>query len=456
VRKYLSVIQAMIMAIIALFVLSTPAAASTKAWQISESTGSVSVESNGQVRTGARGMALKAGDAVSTGSTGRAVIVRGGEYVIVSPKSRVRITKPEESGAITQIFQSIGSALFKIEKKETPHFGVKTPYLAAVVKGTTFNVTVTANGATVQVTEGRVEVSTLDGGASDLIVPGRIGRVDANDMKLLKVMGNDATAIRSESSAVIAPANENSATDSEAASTKAEESKSASEALSKGDNNNGRSAAAAADSNSKSEFSGKIAVPIASDPVSLALVTGGLISGNQGVIRDANVTVRTSNTTTESKNNVGGNAGDAAVGAVSGSWSNGSADAAGGNADAAGGNAGGNGGAAGGNADAAGGNAGGNGGAAGGNADAAGGNAGGNGGAAGGNADAAGGNAGGNGGAAGGNADAAGGNAGGNGGAAGGNADAAGGNAGGNGGAAGDKPVGPPKGGNDGGKPPRA
>ena len=359
----------MIMAIVALFVLSTPAAASTKAWQISESTGSVSVESNGQVRTGTRGMALKAGDAVSTGSTGRAVIVRGGEYVIVSPKSRVRITKPEESGAITQIFQSIGSALFKIEKKETPHFGVKTPYLAAVVKGTTFNVTVTANGATVQVTEGRVEVSTLDGGASDLIVPGRIGRVDANDMKLLKVMGNEATAIRSESSAVIAPANENSATESEAASTQADESKSASGTLSKSDNNNGGSAAA--DSNAKSEFSGKIAAPIASDPVSLALVTGGLISGNQGIIRDANVTARTSSATTDGKNNVGGNAGDAAVGAVSGSWSNGNADAAGGNADAAGGNAGGNGGAAGGNADAAGGNAGGNADAAGGKPDGA-------------------------------------------------------------------------------------
>ena len=101
----------MIIAIVALFMLSTPAVAGTKAWQISESTGAVSIESNGHVRDAARGMALKAGDAVSTGASGRAIIVRGGEYVIVSPKSRVRITKPEESGAITQIFQSIGSAL---------------------------------------------------------------------------------------------------------------------------------------------------------------------------------------------------------------------------------------------------------------------------------------------------------------------------------------------------------
>ncbi|MBA4308377.1 MAG: hypothetical protein C0429_16735 [Sphingopyxis sp.] len=419
----------MIMAIVALFVLSTPATASTKAWQISESTGAVSVESNGQVRTGARGMSLKAGDAVSTGSTGRAVIVRGGEYVIVSPKSRVRITKPEETGAITQIFQSIGSALFKIEKKETPHFGVKTPYLAAVVKGTTFNVTVTANGATVQVTEGRVEVSTLDGGASDMIVPGRIGRVDANDLKLLKVMGNEAAGIRSSSASVISPANEKSATEAEATGKQDDESKSTSDSVSKSDN--AGAASATADSNSKSEFSGKIAAPIASDPVSLALVTGGLISGNQGVIRDANVTGRSGSAAADSKTNVGGNAGDAAVGAVSGSWGNGNGDAAGGNSDTAGGNAGGNSDAAGGNSDAAGGNAGGNSDAAGGNSDAAGGNAGGNSDAAGGNSDAAGGNAGGN-------------------------SDAAGGNAGGNADAAGGKADGAPKGGKDGGKPPRA
>jgi hypothetical protein len=383
VRKYLSVIQAVIMAIVALFVLSTPAAASTKAWQISESTGSVSVESNGQVRTGARGMALKAGDAVSTGSTGRAVIVRGGEYVIVSPKSRVRITKPEETGAITQIFQSIGSALFKIEKKETPHFGVKTPYLAAVVKGTTFNVTVTANGATVQVTEGRVEVSTLDGGASDLIVPGRIGRVDANDMKLLKVMGIGATAVRSESSAVIAPANEQSATETEATSQR-DGNEETSGGQSESDSENGSSVVG--DRNANSEFSGEIASSIASDPVSLALATGGLISGSQGIIRDTGNPMRNGGSTGEGRNNTGGNAGDAAVGAVSGSWDSGVGDSnsnaggdngnAGGNGDA-GGNAGGDNGNAGGNGDA-GGNAGGDNGNAGGNGDA-GGNAGGNG-----------------------------------------------------------------------------
>jgi FecR protein len=431
VRKHLSTLQAMIMAIVALFMLSTPALAGTKAWQISESTGAVSIESNGQVRDAARGMALKAGDAVSTGASGRAIIVRGGEYVIVSPKSRVRITKPEESGAITQIFQSIGSALFKIEKKETPHFGVKTPYLAAVVKGTTFNVTVTANGATVQVTEGRVEVATLDGGAADMIVPGRIGRVDANDLKLLKVLGNDATSVRSESTAVIAPANEKSATGADASDGEKDDNKSLSDSRSNSDDAD--SEADTGHSNSKSEFSGKIASPIASDPISLALVTGGLISGSQGALnRNDRANIPNGASAAASNGNAGGNAGEPADGnSNAGGNGNGNGDA-GGNSDAAGGNGNGNG-NAGGNSDAAGGNGNGNGnGNAGGNSDAAGGNGNGNG-NAGGNSNAASGNGNGN---AGGNSDAAGGNGNGNG-NAGGNSDAAGGNGNGNGNAGG-------------------
>src|SRR3546814_1605096 len=67
------------------------------------------------------------------------------------------------------IVESAGNIVFSIKKKLTPHFGVQTPYLAAVVKGTTFSVTVDGTGASVQVVEGAVEVSTLDGGARDLI-----------------------------------------------------------------------------------------------------------------------------------------------------------------------------------------------------------------------------------------------------------------------------------------------
>lgn len=287
-RGQVTFVGKMIAIIMAVIMVVSPAYAGPKAWQISETNGEVSVETGDGVRTAARGQSLKAGDAVKTGASGRAVIVRGGEYVIVSPKSRVRITRPEETGAITQIFQSVGSALFRIEKKETPHFGVKTPYLAAVVKGTTFNVTVTEDGATVQVTEGRVEVSTLDGGASDMIVPGRIGRIDANDRQLLKVLGTDEKSIRSPLPAI----NVDSTAFESASATGSGGSASSDGGTERSDTNSSSTApnndfSDSAGNYSSSGFSGRIGTSINSEPVSIALATGGLISGNAAVERIA-------------------------------------------------------------------------------------------------------------------------------------------------------------------------
>ena len=66
----------------------------------------------------------------------------------------------------------MGSALYRIGKQQKPHFQVDTPYLAAVVKGTTFTVTVDGNDATVSVSEGLVEVSTPDRSDVEFVRPG--------------------------------------------------------------------------------------------------------------------------------------------------------------------------------------------------------------------------------------------------------------------------------------------
>ncbi|MEX1251354.1 MAG: FecR domain-containing protein [Hyphomonas sp.] len=196
-RIFLNLLRTSLAGALASILLASPAQASPKVWEVSERSGEVSIDAGGVVAPAERGLVLNPGDVVETGEVGRAVIVRGAEYVILGPKSRIKISVPNAADQKTQIFQAFGSAEYKIEKKETVNFGVNTPYLAAVVKGTTFNVTVSDTGARVQVTEGKVEVSTLDGGASDLIVPGRIARVDAGDRQLLVVLGADAKTIRS-------------------------------------------------------------------------------------------------------------------------------------------------------------------------------------------------------------------------------------------------------------------
>jgi hypothetical protein len=136
---------------------------------------------------------------IVAGARSRAVLVRGRQYVVVSPNSRLRVSgaASNSTGNAVQMVIDAGSALFRVDRRETPHFGVQTPYLAAVVRGTTFNVSVNEAGATVQVTEGAVQVSTLDGGASDLILPGMIASVGAGDLYQLGISGDQTRIIRS-------------------------------------------------------------------------------------------------------------------------------------------------------------------------------------------------------------------------------------------------------------------
>ena len=187
---------------IALFFSAGAAHAETSGWVLSEKRGSVSVLRSGVSKVAVSGGTLRAGDVISTGSKGRAVLVRGGEYVVVSPNSRLRISKQKSRNAVVQFFGEIGSVLFRIDKKTTPHFGVDTPYLAALVKGTTFSVTVTESGAAVQVTEGAVQVATRDGGATQLLSPGMIGMVESSQQFRLNIVGPDAQTIDSPNAPV--------------------------------------------------------------------------------------------------------------------------------------------------------------------------------------------------------------------------------------------------------------
>jgi hypothetical protein len=184
---------------------SCSAFAAVPGWTISESSGQVSIIAPGVSKVAQRGGAVSVGEVVTTGANGRAVLVRGEEYLIVSPNTRIRVADPARSGGMTQIMELFGNTIFRIKKMATPHFGVQTPYLAAVVKGTTFSVTVTERGASVQVVEGRVEVSTRDGGASYMVLPGDIASVNAGALSQLNVAGRENQVIMSEGPKANAP-----------------------------------------------------------------------------------------------------------------------------------------------------------------------------------------------------------------------------------------------------------
>lgn len=159
----------------AVVLLASPAMAKENGparWTVTQASGDVRVVRNGlqpaslQVRA-----SLAPGDVVATGATGRVVLVRGGDYVVVAPGSRLLLPKQETSG-FTRLLQQVGTMLYKVQHTGVPHFEVKTPLLAAVVKGTSFTVVVDDKRAAVQVTDGLVEVSSADGAARQLVEKG--------------------------------------------------------------------------------------------------------------------------------------------------------------------------------------------------------------------------------------------------------------------------------------------
>ena len=90
---------------------------------------------------------------------------------------------------LTRIVQNLGTLLLKIEKRPEQHFEVKTPYLAAIVKGTTFTVSVDKSGGAVHVVSGLVQIHDPVSGQTGLVRPGRTGVVSSRPGGGLKISG---------------------------------------------------------------------------------------------------------------------------------------------------------------------------------------------------------------------------------------------------------------------------
>ncbi|MEW6450581.1 MAG: FecR family protein [Pseudomonadota bacterium] len=149
------------------------AAAQDNVWRVSKASGDISIEA-----PGAQPVALTAtvtinpGDTIRTGANGRVLLERGAETMMISPNSVVGIPKPKDGSAITTtILQQSGSILLNVEKKNVQHFEVSTPYLAAVVKGTEFRVTVGEKTSRVEVLRGQVQVTDYKSGQRALVNP---------------------------------------------------------------------------------------------------------------------------------------------------------------------------------------------------------------------------------------------------------------------------------------------
>src|SRR3990170_3480936 len=197
--------QRLILIILSTFVfLASPALAKGSAaamWVVSQRSGDARVVRSGFQPASLRAnAALAPGDIVMTGPTGRATLARGSDYIVVAPRSELRLPATPQPNGFTRVVQTLGTMLFKIKHTGTPHFAVDTPMLAAVVKGTTFTIVVDKDRSAVQVIEGAVEVTAADGGMQELVAGGRTVFIDRTDPKRLIVadantLGNSGTSM---------------------------------------------------------------------------------------------------------------------------------------------------------------------------------------------------------------------------------------------------------------------
>jgi hypothetical protein len=153
---------------------SSALAADDGVWSVSKSSGEVWVTTTGAAQVSLKQEdALKPGDTIRTGRNGRVLLVRGEETILISPNSVIGVPTEKKDGMSTTILQQAGSILLEVEKRNVKHFEVETPYLAAVVKGTQFSVTVDGASTRVDVRRGQVEVSDFKSGQIALVLPGQ-------------------------------------------------------------------------------------------------------------------------------------------------------------------------------------------------------------------------------------------------------------------------------------------
>jgi hypothetical protein len=165
------------------------------AWTVSKSSGEVWVAAAGAepVSLAASGM-LKPGETIRTGQNGRVLLARGEETILIAPNSVVGIPAEKKDGMSTTILQRAGSILLEVEKRKENHFEVETPYLAAVVKGTQFRVTVGKSDTRVSVTRGRVEVTDFKTGQHVAVLPGQTAKVSPQGRAGLFLSGSGTLA----------------------------------------------------------------------------------------------------------------------------------------------------------------------------------------------------------------------------------------------------------------------
>lgn len=162
-------------------------------WHVAKASGEATLTmASGQKTALAEGAAVNPGDNVRTGQSGRVLLKRNEETILISPNSDIGIPADKKSSLSTVITQRAGSILLEVEKRNVKHFSVETPYLAAVVKGTQFRVSVNPGESRVDVLRGQVEVQDFKSGQYAMVMPNQAASVSTQGIGGLLLSGSGA------------------------------------------------------------------------------------------------------------------------------------------------------------------------------------------------------------------------------------------------------------------------
>lgn len=152
-------------------------------WNVVKERGRVEAQYSGKWQPLSLGDVVPDGTPIRTAANGHVRLTRGKEWVDLSPGTLITI-HDKDGRQFTTIEQLGGQVEVEAEVLNVKHFAVQTQWLAAVVKGTHFVVSVREKSASVEVDRGQVKV-TNGKGLSVMVKKGQSITVDKSGRSVL-------------------------------------------------------------------------------------------------------------------------------------------------------------------------------------------------------------------------------------------------------------------------------
>lgn len=152
--------------------MAIPSVALADDWTATKLRGAVLHLVNGEWAKLQRGEVVSDDRVIRTLTRGRVTFQRGRETIEMGAETQIRIV--DKSGKkYTTVLEDFGEVSIEAEVRNVAHFEVRTPQMAAVVKGTRFVVTSYGTLSEVKVTRGRVAVQDGDTRQTTLLSVGQ-------------------------------------------------------------------------------------------------------------------------------------------------------------------------------------------------------------------------------------------------------------------------------------------